>query len=163
MDIKQRLKSLVNQFVIGMLPIFLFTVLSVTLNGNMVDYSSRFTAILIAGSAVYVLALLVSLCGVIRSFNGHAIMDFIKENKVMLIVLVVIILTRLPFINLLQRWDAGEYYYRMGLTLDNFSYSTFRGIFLGLWIVWSFGIIFLPSVYDWRIYIPKTDYRCVCN
>ena len=30
MDIKQRLKSLVNQFVIGMLPIFLFTVLSVT-------------------------------------------------------------------------------------------------------------------------------------
>ena len=81
MDIKQRLKSLVNQFVIGMLPIFLFTVLSVTLNGNMVDYSSRFTAILIAGSAVYVLALLVSLCGVIRSFNGHAIMDFIKENK----------------------------------------------------------------------------------
>lgn len=129
MDIKQRLKSLVNQFVIGMLPIFLFTVLSVTLNGNMVDYSSRFTAILIAGSAVYVLALLVSLCGVIRSFNGHAIMDFIKENKVMLIVLVVIILTRLPFINLLQRWDAGEYYYRMGLTLDNFSYSTFEEFF----------------------------------
>lgn len=134
MDIKHKLYSYVNQFIAGMLPIFLYTVLSIFLNGDKIDYSSRFTIILIAGFVVYVCAFLVSLYGMIRSFKGRTFIDFIKENKVMLIVLAVIILVRLPFINLMQRWDAGEYYYRMGLAMDGFSYTTFEDFF------WYYGL-----------------------
>lgn len=129
MDIKHKLYSFVNQFVAGMLPIFLYTVLSIFLNGDKIDYSSQFTITLVAVFAVYVCASLLSLYGMIKYFKWCNFSDFIKKNKVMLIVLIVIILARLPFINLMQRWDAGEYYYRMGLALDGFSYTSFKEFF----------------------------------
>ena len=59
MDIKHKLYSFVNQFVAGMLPIFLYTVLSIFLNGDKIDYSSQFTITLVAVFAVYVCASLV--------------------------------------------------------------------------------------------------------
>lgn len=123
------IRRISKQLAAGLLPIFLFVVLSITLNGDKWQYTSRFSIIFIGISVVWLCACIYScVCG-IKAWDSGKIKTFMYDNRWMLVILAVIVLVRLPFINLLQRWDAGEYYYRIGLAYDDFTYSTFEEFF----------------------------------
>lgn len=52
--------------------------------------------------------------------------QFVIQHKMMLIFLLFIILIRIPYIDMLPRWDSGEYYLRFNWGIEDFRYSSFQ-------------------------------------
>lgn len=50
--------------------------------------------------------------------------DRVLKNKAIIAVLLIIALVRLPYIELLPRWDAGEYYYKFSCLAEDFRYGS---------------------------------------
>ena len=115
--------NMIGQLAMGLIPFYLFIAVSVLFNNDKWNYESNFSKKLIICFGIYTFVLVISLIDMCSHYNNNKVYEWIKRNRVMLIVMVIICVSRIPFMNLLQRWDAGEYYYRMGLALENFDYS----------------------------------------
>lgn len=50
--------------------------------------------------------------------------DWVLKNKAIIAVLLIIVLVRLPYIELLPRWDSGEYYYKFSCLAEKFRYNS---------------------------------------
>ncbi len=121
-----KIKELYKQAALGLFPFFLFIMSSVIFNSDRINYESTFSRGLIIFFTIYMFIIISIFVGFIRNYNKKNMSLWLRDNSAMLIVLIIICISRIPFMNLLQRWDAGEYYYRMGLALENFSYSSIR-------------------------------------
>ena len=115
--------NMIGQLAMGLIPFYLFIAVSVLFNNDKWNYESNFSKKSIICFGIYTFVLVISLIDMCSHYNNNKVYEWIKRNRVMLIVMVIICVSRIPFMNLLQRWDAGEYYYRMGLALENFDYS----------------------------------------
>lgn len=120
----EKFRSIFRQIATGLLPVFLYDCVSVLFNASKWDYSSAFAFGLMLFFPVYLYLLVIFIVDCFKNLTGEKIVAFFKDNKAMLIVMIIIVITRLPFMTLIQRWDAGEYYYRLGLALDGFNYTS---------------------------------------
>ena len=59
----------------------------------------------------------------VRTFRWVKIRDLIITHRMMIFLLFVLLLLRLPFLNILPRWDSGEYYYRFANAVKTFQYT----------------------------------------
>lgn len=50
---------------------------------------------------------------------------FLVRHKVMLVLLLIAVILRIPYLDLLPRWDSGEYYFRLTLGVQHFEYTSF--------------------------------------
>ncbi len=59
------------------------------------------------------------------SITLSVLLENISQNKWFLLVLFLAVLSRIPYMDTLQRWDAGEYYARFIREIEFFSYQSF--------------------------------------
>jgi len=110
--------------IIGIIPLlFMISLLlfqwdKITLNDNNLTV---FTGVLLATAVIEIIAVLVHFLG----FSRERFEEFVYENKEILLVLLIVIASRLPFLNTLPRWDSAEYYYRLTKGLENCDFSSF--------------------------------------
>lgn len=121
--------SIVNQLSAGLFVFFAYVLVSVLFNNAMWDYESRFSKGLIVFFTVYSFIVIESLIAFVRTYNKEKLVSWFKDNRVMLVVLLIVLVSRIPSMTLSQRWDAGEYYYRIGLARNNFTYSGLADFF----------------------------------
>lgn len=50
--------------------------------------------------------------------------DWVLKNKAIIAALLIIVLVRLPYIELLPRWDSGEYYYKFSSLVEDYRYNS---------------------------------------
>ena len=125
MDIKKFFKELLSELAImGIIPLLfvinllLFNWKNTVLNTN--NYII-FLGILLFAASVEVVYIFTHISGI----NMKNLTSFVEKHKVMLIGLLIICVVRLPYLNNLPRWDAGEYYYRLTQGLKNCTFDSF--------------------------------------
>ena len=107
--------------VVGALPI----IMSLIFNRQAMKPDSVATRVLMYGLiAVAVGMVLVQIAIWFRQFEIKRFVAGIKKHRVIMMVLLVVLLTRLPFINVLPRWDSGEYYYNFVESIRGFEYGS---------------------------------------
>lgn len=121
--------DLINQILLGFLPFFLFVLVSLIYNNQHINFQSIFAGRLCVFGIVYFVVLIASVIYKIKKIDIEAIKKWLYNNIMIIIVLFIIFASHMPFITSMQRWDAGEYYFRLGVALDNFTYSSIGELF----------------------------------
>ena len=125
MEEKSFFKELISEFaVMGIIPLLFVTNLLIFNWKNTVLNSNNyaiFLGVLIFAATAEIIYILTHISGL----NTQKIKAFWKKHKIMIIGLVIICITRLPYINTLPRWDSGEYYYRLTEGLKNCTFDSF--------------------------------------
>lgn len=90
------------------------------------------------------------ICGCISFINGDTVMgQWFNREKFIILVIAVAIAMRLPFIEMMQRWDSGEYYWRFSQAVQQFTFTDFEE-YRGLFCICNhptmmFSLIYLPG------------------
>lgn len=107
---------------------FIISIFTISASISTITIKSRTKSIVAISIVVYGLMVCISLL-LIKSKRQNrkhipiSLLTRIKENIVFLIFYVVWFVMRIPDIALMQRWDAGEYYYRLGNACMQFDFS----------------------------------------
>ena len=94
--------NMIGQLAMGLIPFYLFIAVSVLFNNDKWNYESNFSKKLIICFGIYTFVLVISLIDMCSHYNNNKVYEWIKRNRVMLIVMVIICVSRIPFMNLLQ-------------------------------------------------------------
>ena len=90
------------------------------------------------------------ICGCISFINGDTVMgQWFNREKFIILVIAVAIAMRLPFIEMMQRWDSGEYYWSFSQAVQQFTFTDFEE-YRGLFCICNhptmmFSLIYLPG------------------
>ena len=115
-----------NQFMIVALAGALPVLSSALFNSDAMELSSVYIALamyLILFVWIYMTILQFEFSGFSPKWAADAA-DWLKNNRVILVALLIIAVVRLPYIDLLPRWDSGEYYYRFSSLVEDFRYNS---------------------------------------
>lgn len=116
-------ESLYSQLAVVGLIMFLFIGSSMMFKSDVINIKSMYIIfyLIFSTSAVILCNYITHLVKKAGSFS--AIKSAFIENKWIILLLAVVVISRLPYIEMLQRWDSGEYYWRFSLAAEKFKYT----------------------------------------